>query len=428
MFIAIPHSTDLHLGARPYVTFTVCLLCLAVHLANFNIELVVYHPDTWNPVMMLVASLAHADWFHLIGNLIFFCAFSPALEIIVGNRLRYIGFLLALAVLTHITYSVYTLISGQPVPTLGLSGVVMGVIGLSAYLMPKVHIRVFVWFLFYVRNIYLPAWLLAIWYIGWDSWDLYEFGNSTGINLVSHVSGGVAGYLIGYFRFKECREDIKDELDDAIDYARSQRQDHGMASSYSGGRQKMQEELRVREANRDHEQYMSRLYQYVQADRDSDAIMLFLEDYELQSLSVEIYEELFERMHQWGPGRALLCLGRLCVYLRMEKRDYKRAMEIVEKCQTISEDFVLVDSSQALLLAWRAIDMSLHQNAYLLVQNAESRYGNSADIIKCKLLEVELLWMHLDETDKARSLVKELLLRKYDEYREEILALAGRIQ
>ena len=38
-----------------------------------------YAPDSWNPVKMLTASLAHGDWGHIIFNLIFFIAFAVVL-------------------------------------------------------------------------------------------------------------------------------------------------------------------------------------------------------------------------------------------------------------------------------------------------------------------------------------------------------------
>ena len=45
-------------------------------------------------------------------------------------------------------------------------------IGMSAYLMPNVRIRTFVWILHFARNIHVPAVILAIWYIGWDTYYL----------------------------------------------------------------------------------------------------------------------------------------------------------------------------------------------------------------------------------------------------------------
>jgi membrane associated rhomboid family serine protease len=430
MFIALPYSTHLHISARAYVTYAVCVLCLAVQFSGIDMASLVYYPDSWNPVMMLVSSVSHAGWGHIIGNLIFFLAFSPAAEVIVGSVKKYIAILIAIAFIDSITYSLTSLFEAEPVPTLGLSGVVMGVIGLSAYLMPKARIKVFVWFLVFIRTVYIPAWILAAWFIGWDTWDLLHYGNSNGINLVSHVSGGIAGYLIGFFWMKDRREEISEELEDAIEYARSERQDATAGLSYSGGRGRMEREQNAREAAREHNEYMSQLYQLVQADNDSEAVLLFLKDYELQKLSVEIYEELFERMNEWGKkGRAIQCLGRLCIQLRLDKNDNRNTINMLLKCQSIfGDDFVIGEADKVLILVWRLINMGHALAALHLIQDADTRYGDAIDRIRCKLIEIEILAVHLHELDKAKAGIRELLSQQLTGYRDEILALAKRMQ
>jgi len=429
MFIAIPHSTTLQLGGRPYVTWIVMAICLLVHLLAPSSPALMYYPDTWNPVKMLTASFAHGDWMHIIFNLVFFYAFSPMLEMAIASTKRYILTLLAFAFVTHIAYSLFSLVTSEYVPTLGLSGVLMGVIGLSAYLMPRARVQTFVWVITFARNVYVPAWVLAAWYIGGDIWDMYNHGLSTGVNFISHISGGFAGYLIGYFYFTEHKNDIKHEVDDAIEYARSQRQDTGIASTYAGDRHRLENEAREREAKRDHEQYMSRIYNYVQATRDSDALMLILEDYEIKQHSIEIYDELFSRMSQWGPSRALLCTGRLIIDSHMHNRQYSAAVNTTKQCHTIAPEFVLADSLHALVLARHAMTVNEYELAWMIVRNADKRYGSTTDTIHCALLEVELLYMHLGKPVEARELITHLLAHQQpEEYHTKILTLARAMQ
>ncbi|MDH5573498.1 MAG: rhomboid family intramembrane serine protease, partial [Gammaproteobacteria bacterium] len=143
-----------------------------------------HFPDEWwNPIAMLTSSLAHSGWSHIVFNLIFFLAFAPAVEVLVNNTLKFSAVMLGIVLITGISYSLTVLISGQlPVPTLGLSGVVTGMIGLSAFLMPRARIRVFVWFIVFIRNYYIPAWILACWYIGWDTWDMLTTDEQGGVN------------------------------------------------------------------------------------------------------------------------------------------------------------------------------------------------------------------------------------------------------
>ena len=64
-----------------------------------------------------------------------------------------------------------------------------------------------------VRIVAVPAWLLVAWYIGWDAYDLFVLSDdSSGVNLVAHVSGAALGYLAGIAFFRSRRREIKAEL------------------------------------------------------------------------------------------------------------------------------------------------------------------------------------------------------------------------
>jgi membrane associated rhomboid family serine protease len=162
-----------------------------------------YPPDSWNPMRMLSAAVAHGSWMHLIGNLFFFFAFAATVEILLGPLL-YMGVLVALALGTHSVYSLAMLGRPEALPTLGLSGVVMGIIALFTYFLPRAKISCFIWLIVLFRRFAIPAWLLAVWYIGWDVYAQVSGGGDSGINLVAHLSGAALGLLIGitFFRTK----------------------------------------------------------------------------------------------------------------------------------------------------------------------------------------------------------------------------------
>jgi hypothetical protein len=71
--------------------------------ANLTTRLA-YSPDSWNPLRMLSAAVAHGTWAHVLGNLIFFYAFAATVEILLGPAL-YLAVLLILALGTHSVYS-----------------------------------------------------------------------------------------------------------------------------------------------------------------------------------------------------------------------------------------------------------------------------------------------------------------------------------
>jgi membrane associated rhomboid family serine protease len=119
----------------------------------------IYHPDSPNPIRMLTSGFLHADWSHVIFNMIFFLAFGAALEVLIGNALLYIGIMVTISLASGSAYSLYTYLFDYPYPSLGFSDVVMGMIGLSAYLMPRARIRTFIWLGFWAWILYVPAWM-----------------------------------------------------------------------------------------------------------------------------------------------------------------------------------------------------------------------------------------------------------------------------
>lgn len=384
-----------------------------------------HYPNELNPIPMLTSAIAHSDWGHIIFNLIFFLAFSPAIEVLINNKLRYVSILIAISFITSLSYALTVLLSGDdPVPSLGLSGVVTGAIGLSAYLMPHARIRVFVWFIFLVKNFYIPAWILAVWFIGWDTWDILTSDNYGGVNLVAHVSGGFAGYLIGFFFLKNTREETQDELAEEIEYMRAERTGGTSAATYSGGRKEIQARTQEKQEKRYNDEYMSLMCRHVRLHRDSQAIVLILENYEVQSASVEIYEELFNSVQSWGDSRTLLCLGRLLINLLIEHRKYAKALVYVEKCQKVSAEFVLANPVNVMMLANMARENKQYEIAYLLVKDAQTRYGEYVDAHQCSLLEIELLWQHLDKEDIAHEIIKKLLLVSEGAFKQDLLKLA----
>ncbi len=170
-----------------------------------------YEPHSYNLVNMITAAFAHGSWDHLLGNLFFFFAFAASIEMILG-MLRYILVFGSLAIGTHLSYSLAMVNINEALPTLGLSGVVMGMIGVFVYLMPKINIRCFLWFFVIFRIVKVPAWLLAAWYVSWDIYALYFSEEQSAINFIAHVSGATIGFGLGLIFLVERKEEIEKEM------------------------------------------------------------------------------------------------------------------------------------------------------------------------------------------------------------------------
>ncbi|MCG8489703.1 MAG: rhomboid family intramembrane serine protease [Chromatiales bacterium] len=166
-----------------------------------------YHPESWNPVNMLTAAFAHASWDHVILNLIFFFAFAATVEAILGYLYFPIA-IVAIAVLSHVFYSVAMLGVVDPPPTVGISGVVSGVMALFVYFLPRTKIRCFFWFIVFFKRFSISAWFFVAFFVGWDIFYLFNDEGSSNINFAAHVGGAMVGYLLGLILFRRQKREV----------------------------------------------------------------------------------------------------------------------------------------------------------------------------------------------------------------------------
>ena len=174
-----------------------------------------YYTGSWNPLTMITSSFAHGDWGHIIFNLIFFFAFAATVEVLVGP-LWYLAFLVVDSWFIGLTGSLAAAAVNQHYITLGLSGIVMGMMGLFAYLLPRGRIKCYYFFIIIFGSVAIPGWILAAWYIGGDIFKLFALDDYGGVNVMAHVMGGIGGYLFGVLFLQEVRKDA-DHAQDALE-------------------------------------------------------------------------------------------------------------------------------------------------------------------------------------------------------------------
>ncbi len=167
-----------------------------------------YKPESWNPINMITAAFAHGSWDHVIGNLIFLFAFAATVEAILGYFYFPIT-IAAIAVLSHLFYSVSMLGVTDPPPTIGLSGVVSGIMAMFVFFLPQAKIRCFFWFFVIVRRFSISAWLFVAFFVGWDIFYLFNDEGASNINFAAHVGGAMAGYLLGLILFRRQKRELQ---------------------------------------------------------------------------------------------------------------------------------------------------------------------------------------------------------------------------
>ena len=177
---------------------------LLAMLASFNREVppslterLAYKPGDHRFWTMITSGFAHGDLAHIFFNLLFFYMFAATLENIIGSVV-FVGVVLALSVVTSLSYSLYAPEGMHAPPTIGLSGIVFGIMTFTAVLAPSLKIKCFFWLLIIVRVFRLNAIFVASWYVAWNIYDMSHL-HEAHINYIAHVSGALFGVVCGLF-------------------------------------------------------------------------------------------------------------------------------------------------------------------------------------------------------------------------------------
>ncbi|MBI4540607.1 MAG: rhomboid family intramembrane serine protease [Gemmatimonadetes bacterium] len=108
-------------------------------------------------VTLVTSMFLHGSWMHLIGNMWFLWIFGNNVEDSVGH-LRFLLFYLVCGLAAGAAHLVSA--PGSPVPTVGASGAISGVMGAYLVLYPRVRVFTLFVFVFFVRVFPVPAWLI----------------------------------------------------------------------------------------------------------------------------------------------------------------------------------------------------------------------------------------------------------------------------
>lgn len=168
------------------------------------------YSGSWNPLRMLTATISHGSWDHVIGNLFFFVSFAMIVETVIGPILFVLVFLamaLGIGALENLL-----VVDREGGVSLGLSGVVMGMMTLAAYFAPRIKIDYFYFFFFLIGVLSLPMWSVALWYVGWNLSDYFFYRDWSGIGYSAHLAGAVMGFLLGITVFRHRRHWVEEHL------------------------------------------------------------------------------------------------------------------------------------------------------------------------------------------------------------------------
>ncbi len=144
---------------------------------------------------LVTSMFLHGSWMHLIGNLWFLWIFGNNVEDAMG-RIRFIVFYLVCGLAAAAGQTMVT--PASPVPMVGASGAISGVMGAYLVLYPRVRVFALVPLGFFMTSMALPAWtMLVYWMLIQMVSGLANVGRSGGgVAFWAHIGGFVAGVVL----------------------------------------------------------------------------------------------------------------------------------------------------------------------------------------------------------------------------------------
>ena len=195
-------------GQTPYVTFALIAVNVLVFLWYFT-SLSEWETQrlfmTWGLVPARVMSgtgletvvtsmFLHAGWMHLGGNMLFLWIFGDNLE----EEMGHVGFLLfylACGVAAGLAQALPD--PGSPLPMVGASGAIAGVMGGYLLLFPKARVDVLFVFIIFFRVFAIPAWIvLGVWFALQVFSGVSMPADGDGVAYLAHVGGFIGGLVL----------------------------------------------------------------------------------------------------------------------------------------------------------------------------------------------------------------------------------------
>lgn len=202
----IPLRALLTRYSTPAVTLIIILANTAIflyewvqpyYLRNVFIEHYGLVPDRLHLSALVTSMFLHGGWLHLIGNMWFLWVFGSHIEDAIGSAKYAVLYLLcgiAAAIVQVIA------MAGSPVPTIGASGAIAGIMGAFLLLYPRVRIVTLLFLFVFIMTIDVPAALMLIY---WFAIQLLSgvasfasISNAGGVAWFAHVGGFVCGILL----------------------------------------------------------------------------------------------------------------------------------------------------------------------------------------------------------------------------------------
>jgi len=214
----IPLRDDIRADRRPLVTYILVASCTLVFfyqlMAQFsnveagnaivlNLGMIPHQIVRGQRLWTLVTSMfLHGGFFHIIGNMLYLWIFGNNVEDSMGH-VRFLVFYLLCGLAAAALQIAFQ--PDSPVPMVGASGAIGGVMGAYIVLYPRVRVHMLVVLGFYVTTIAVPAaFMLGYWFLLQLLGGAMDIGARPGGGTAfwAHIGGFAAGMLL-IFAFRD---------------------------------------------------------------------------------------------------------------------------------------------------------------------------------------------------------------------------------
>ncbi len=142
-------------------------------------------------VPFLTSMFMHGGWFHLAGNMLYLFIFGDNVEDVLGH-VRYLLFYMVCGVGAALSH--YLVQPGSPVPVVGASGAIAGVLGAYILIFPRSRVLTLIPIFIFIQFVELPAQiLLGIWFLMQFFNGFLSIGGGGGVAWWAHVGGFLLG-------------------------------------------------------------------------------------------------------------------------------------------------------------------------------------------------------------------------------------------
>ena len=149
---------------------------------------------------LITSMFLHGGWMHLIGNMLYLWIFGNNIEDVLGHA-KYVVFYLACGILAALSHALTD--PSSPVPMVGASGAISGVLGAYVLMFPRARVLILIPGIGTMRVAAVVV--LGMWFV----MQLLSGGMSLGskgqgVAFFAHIGGFLAGMaLIGLFKRRD---------------------------------------------------------------------------------------------------------------------------------------------------------------------------------------------------------------------------------